>query len=199
MFHLLKAPWRWLFPRLQRWLPARHGQLALAAIDRASTVFHELYENGNYDPASNGEGWLLRRLASSSPKIIFDVGANQGDYSRLALTACPQAHVYAFEPIPAVFDQLVANLAQDPRAELFPLALADHNGPKTFDFDPTNTGITSAVQGVHEFVHGLKGTQSITAPGRCLDDFCAEHGIDGIDLLKIDVEGFEANVLRGGG
>ena len=44
---------------------------------------------------------------------------------------------------------------------------------------------------------GLKDTQSITAPGRCLDDFCAEQGIDGIDLLKIDVEGFEGNVLSG--
>ncbi len=89
MLALLKSPWRWLFPRLQRWLPARHGQPVLAAIDRAATIFHNLYENGNYDPSSNGEGWLLGRLASSSPKIIFDVGANRGDYSRLALTACP--------------------------------------------------------------------------------------------------------------
>ena len=115
----------------------------------------------------------------------------------MALSSCPQAHVYAFEPIPTGFDRLLASLAQEPRADLFSLALADHNGPLTFDFDPTNTGITPAVQGVHALVHGLKDTQSITALGRCLDDFCADQGIAGIDLLKIDVEGFKGNVLRG--
>jgi hypothetical protein len=56
---LLKTPWRWLFPRLQRWLPVHHSQALLAAIDRAATAYHTFYENGNYDPSSNGEGWLL--------------------------------------------------------------------------------------------------------------------------------------------
>jgi FkbM family methyltransferase len=195
---LLKTPWRWLFPRLQRWLPAHHGQPLLAAIDRAATVFHTLYENGNYEPSSNGEGWLLQRLAATSPRVILDVGANRGDYARLALAACPQARVLAFEPIPAVFHKLQANLGQDERADLFCLALADQNGPLTFDFDPTNTGNTTAVQGVQASVHGLKRMEKIIALGRSLDSFCFEHKIDAIDLLKIDVEGFEASVLRGG-
>jgi FkbM family methyltransferase len=195
---LLKTPWRWLFPRLQRWLPVHHGQALLAAIDRAATVFHTLYENGNYDPSSNGEGWLLQRLAATSPMVILDVGANRGDYARLALAACSQARVLAFEPIPAVFQQLQANLGEDERADLFCLALADQNGPLTFDFDLTNTGNTTAVQEVQASVHGLKHIEKITASGRSLDDFCAEHGINAIDLLKIDVEGFEACVLRGG-
>lgn len=194
----LKIPWRWLFPRLQRWLPEHHGHPVLATIDRAATVFHALYENGNYDPARNGESWLLQRLAASSPKLVLDVGANRGDYARLALAACPNARVLAFEPIPAVFQQLQANLGKDERADLFCLALADQNGPLTFDFDPKNTGNTTAVHGVQASVHGLKRTEQITATGRKLDDFCFEHAIEGIDLLKIDVEGFEGYVLKGG-
>ena len=198
MSNPLRSCWRWLFPRLQRWLPAHHGQPLLAAIDRAATVFHALYQNGNYDPASNGESWLLQRLGATSPRVILDVGANRGDYARLALAACPKARVLAFEPIPAVFQQLQATLGQDERADLFCLALSDQNGPLTFDFDPTNTENTTAVQGFQASVHGLSRIEKVTALGRSLDHLCAEHRIDAIDLLKIDVEGFEASVLRGG-
>ena len=161
-------------------------------------MFHALYENGNYDPSSNGEGWLLQRLASTSPNVILDVDANLGDYARLALAACPKARVYAFEPIPAISLELQASLEKDPRVELFPVALADQNGPLEFDFDSANTGNTTAVKGVQSSVHDLAETERIVVAGLCLDDFCSEHGIDSIDLLKIDVEGFEASVLRGG-
>lgn len=73
---LLKRSWRWLFPRLQRVLPAHFGNPFLAFMDRMATVFHTLYENGNYDPSFNGEAWLLGRLGTMSPSVIFDVGAN---------------------------------------------------------------------------------------------------------------------------
>ena len=195
---MLKTPWRWLFPRLQRALPAHHGNPLLAAMDRMATVFHALYENGNYDPASNGEAWLLNRLATTAPQVIFDVGANRGDYARLALAACPQARLYAFEPMPQVFQQLSCSLGSEPRAEIFQLALADRNGELSFYFDSSNTGNTSAIAGVQDSVHDLKAVECIPAQAQRLDDFCSEHSITSIHLLKIDVEGFEASVLRGG-
>ena len=195
---MLKTPWRWLFPRLQRALPAHHGNPLLAAMDRMATVFHALYENGNYDPASNGEAWLLNRLASTAPQVIFDVGANRGDYARLALAACTQARLYAFEPMPTVFQQLACSLGREPRAEIFQLALADRNGELNFYFDPSNTGNTSAIAGVQDSVHDLTTVECLPAQAQRLDDFCSEHSIASIHLLKIDVEGFEASVLRGG-
>ncbi len=78
---LLRSAWRSLFPRLQRSLPAHHGHPLLARLDRAATVFHQLYEIGHYDPSSNGEAWLLRQLAPLRPRVIFDVGANRGEYA----------------------------------------------------------------------------------------------------------------------
>ena len=194
---LLRSAWRFLFPRLQRSLPAHHGNPLLARLDRAATVFHHLYENGHYDPASNGEAWLLRSMADLSPKVIIDVGANRGEYTLLALEHCPDAHVHAFEPIPSVFEQLQAALAHNPRTTLHRLALADQDGELNFWFDPSKTGNTSAICGVQQSVHGLSSAELVRAPAQRLDQFCKLIGIKHIDLLKIDVEGFESNVLHG--
>lgn len=83
-------------------------------------MFHQLYENGHYDPATNGEAWLLQALSVQQPAVILDVGANVdvGDYARLALSHCPGAEVHCFEPMPAVFAQLEARLADEPRIHL---------------------------------------------------------------------------------
>ncbi|MEA5474681.1 FkbM family methyltransferase [Synechococcus sp. CCY9201] len=195
---MLRTTWRWFFPRLQRFLPSHHGNPLLARVDRLATVFHGLYENGNYDPASNGEAWLLQQLACFRPALILDVGANRGEYSRLALDICPQARVIAFEPIPSVFAQLEAALGQEPRAELHNAALADSNGEIRFLFDPARTGNTSAVVGVQTAIHGLTAPEQITASALRLDHFCDSNGVNHIDLLKIDVEGFESQVMAGG-
>jgi FkbM family methyltransferase len=199
MSGLLRSAWRSLFPRLQRSLPAHHGHPLLARLDRAAMVFHNLYDNGHYDPATNGEAWLLRQLAPLQPRVILDVGANRGEYAELALQVCPEAQVHAFEPMPAVFPQLQSALGHHPRATLHQLALADQEGDLRFWFDPSKTGNTSAVPGVQSAIHGLKAPEPITAAGLRLDQFCERNGIEQIDLLKIDTEGFEASVLRGGG
>lgn len=198
---LLPRPWRWAYPRLQRWLPARHGQPLLAGLDRLASLFHALYHNDNYDPASNGEAWLLRRLAAchptGRPSRVFDVGANRGDYTRLALQASPDGEVWAFEPVPAVFAQLQAAHGGDPRVHLLPLALAAHDGPLTLYADPRRSGHTTAVAGVQPGVHGLEEPECFERPAQRLDSFCAAAGITAIDLLKLDVEGYEQQVLAG--
>lgn len=199
MTGLLRSAWRSLFPRLQRSLPIHHGNPVLAKLDRAATVFHHLYENGHYDPATNGEAWLLRQLSLLRPTVILDVGANRGDYALQALEACPYARVHSFEPMPAVFAQLQAAFGQHPRATLHQLALADQEGELSFWFDPTNTGNTSAVPGVQSAIHQLQSPELIKAPTQRLDQFCEQNDIEQISLLKIDVEGFEVNVLRGAG
>lgn len=194
----IKRPWRWAYPRLQRWLPAHHGHPLLAGLDRLAGVFHGLYHNNNYDPASNGEAWLLQRLAAGTgPLRVFDVGANCGDYTRLALDASPDTRVWAFEPVPAVFAQLQAAHGGESRVQLLPLALADQPGPLVLYADPRRSGHTTAVAGVQPGVHGLDQPQALSVQAQTLDHFCRQQAIPAIDLLKLDVEGFEQRVLAG--
>jgi FkbM family methyltransferase len=197
LFHRL---WRRAYPSLQQALPAHNGHPLLAGLDRLACVFHGLYENSNYNPASNGEAWLLGRLAALAgdrPWEVMDVGANRGDYTALALQASPRVRVWAFEPVPAVFAQLQAAHAADPRAQLHPLALADRDGPLTLYADQRDSGHTSALAGVQPGVHGLAEPVLFVLPAQRLDSFCASQSITAIQLLKIDVEGFEQRVLAG--
>ncbi|MEX0669115.1 MAG: FkbM family methyltransferase [Pirellulales bacterium] len=197
----LQRPWRWAYPRLQRWLPAHRGHPLLAGFDRLAGLFHGLYHNNNYDPASNGEAWLLQRLAHGTSTrqtlLVFDVGANCGDYTRLALEASPHTLVWAFEPVPAVFAQLQLAHGHEPRARLLPFALADQEGSLTLYADPQRSGHTTAVAGVQPGVHGLAQPQALSVQARTLDGFCLQQAIPAIDLLKLDVEGFEQQVLAG--
>jgi len=194
----LRSGWRWLFPKLQRALPVHHGKPLLAGLDRAAQVFHHLYENGHYDPATNGEAWLLQALSAQQPAVILDVGVNVGDYSCLALAHCPSAEIHCFEPMPAVFTDLEVRLGDEPHVHLHQQALAAENGTCTFYFDPRATGNTTALAEDQSGIHGLNEVTQVDARTQTLDSFCKEQGIDHVDLLKIDVEGFESSVLKGG-
>ena len=72
--------------------------------------------------------------------VVFDVGANIGLFSVHLARTSPGAKLFAFEPIPPVFEMLTRNLARHaPDARPFNVALADRDGDAAFDFDPSLT------------------------------------------------------------
>ena len=134
----------------------------------------------------------LRDLARP---VVFDVGANEGDWLAAVLARCPQATVHAFEPQAA----LAARIAADRSAVVVNnLAVGDRAGELSlYDYsDHPGSQHASLLPGVIDSLHGAKA-RSTTVAVVTLDDYCAERRVERIDLLKIDVEGFEANVLRG--
>src|SRR6187551_2184645 len=68
---------------------------------------------GNADAATNGEQRLLVSWlgAQGTTPVVWDVGANQGDYVGFVRAACPTARIHAFEPHPRVFARLAARWA----------------------------------------------------------------------------------------
>jgi hypothetical protein len=72
--------------------------------------------DGQNDPRANGEYWLLEQVlrASSSPKVLLDIGANKGDWTAKALAlaqASKEVHIHAFEPSRATRSMLAARFA----------------------------------------------------------------------------------------
>ena len=130
---------------------------------------------------------ILPFLASKS-RTSLDVGAHKGAYS-YALLKHSQA-VHSFEPNPKMFDVL-DSWAHD-LVTLHPVALSNRSGeadllvPKRRDGYSNQGSSLSAVK-----VSGDHGTVRVTT--RRLDD-C---GIDNVGFIKIDVEGFEQEVLEG--
>ena len=132
---------------------------------------------------------LPRALPDFNPKTVFDVGANVGQSVRDFVLAFPEATIYSFEPVQATYDLLTANVANEPRVKCFKLALGRKAGEVQITAQGTGTG-NRVVSGKSSF-----STESVQLLSG--DEFCATHGIDEIDFLKIDAEGLDLDVLIG--
>jgi len=152
------------------------------------------YENVNYDHDTNGESLVLRCMSEVGAKVIFDVGANVGHYTRAALQAVPGAQVYAFEIAPETFAQLKAGLGDADRATLVNLGLSSETGKLRVKYPAPLSTRTSAFDWPDHKDYAWLDADVVAG-----DAFCAEHGIQSIDFLKMDVEGAEHLVLRGFG
>ncbi|WP_179886802.1 FkbM family methyltransferase [Streptomyces sp. st77] len=81
--------------------------------------------------------YLPRGRTLPPDAVVFDVGANIGMYSLFVHAECPDATVYAFEPMPPAFEKLRSNLtAHGVRAHLCPYALSDTAGEVEFTYYP---------------------------------------------------------------
>jgi FkbM family methyltransferase len=130
-------------------------------------------------------------------QMVFDVGANFGGMSTLFMKNFPKATIHAFEPVGSTFAKLRRALGSHPRLALHKIAASDTAGPATIRLftDPgKDTLVSNLTDNYRTNPCGFERVQM----GR-LDAIISEFEIDLIDLLKIDVEGFEANVLRGCG
>ncbi len=119
--------------------------------------------------------------------VVWDVGANIGLYSRkLAEAVGPTGQVVAFEPTPSTIEVLREAVAAYPQVTIVPVALADYSGVAHFstsEHHQSNTLNTSA-----------KASDCIEVKVEPGDVYSADQCPD---VIKIDVEGFELDVVRG--
>lgn len=154
----------------------------------------------NDDFASNGEALFLRtagRVLSSG--AVFDVGAHQGEWTRLALASNPAWNVHCFEPNPPTFAVLSRALeAHAGRVRLHPLALSDEPGATPLYNFAGLPGMSTLHQRTSlRSKPGFAAAQGAPVRLETLDRFCAHHGISHLSLLKIDAEGHEPKILAG--
>ena len=102
-----------------------------------------IYENRNNDHNTNGELRIIRILAKHNPKVIFDVGANDGDWSILAENSFPNATIHSFEPMPPIFKILTKNTAAFNRITINNFGLSDQTQKVEFNYFPDRTTFTS--------------------------------------------------------
>jgi FkbM family methyltransferase len=172
------------------------------------SVFGMNYGGGGLIEQS-GEEWVLREAVAPACRgvetpVVFDVGANVGDYSRLVRRHLPASIIYAFEPSAAVFRELERSLAgaeTGGRFKPFNLGLSD--GEKTVElYSYTVEGqeqslISSIDRRLPTQVVSVEVSASERVSVQTLDRFCESEGVSRIDFLKLDVEGHELSVLRG--
>lgn len=141
---------------------------------------------------------LFLELAESS-ETVLDVGAHVGLYALLASTERPDTTTIAFEPVPRNLRYLRANVARNevPNLRVEEAAVGAVDGSITLRVPRTlRLPATASVLTGHDHGDG-DGMESISVPVVSIDRYVQEHHLGTIDLLKIDVEGAEADVLRG--
>lgn len=131
--------------------------------------------------------------------ILFDVGANSGEYSLEALRILEPMKIYAFEPSKTAY-QVLCNTIMSAGLEriITPerLALGEARGQAILH--SSGAGATSAsLLDLRTTFKSFSTEFDEPVIVTTLDEFCKEKGIKHIDLLKIDVEGLELAVLKG--
>jgi FkbM family methyltransferase len=149
-----------------------------------------LTQNQRYDAQTAA---IIRRICTAGSNCI-DVGTHRGEILDLFLKSAPGGTHVGVEPLPELFGFLVEKYRGRPNVKLYDVALSVTNGSATFNHVTTNP----AYSGLRKRAYDRpEKDETLTVQTRLLDDLAMAPGIR-FSLIKIDVEGGEMGVLRGG-
>lgn len=157
----------------------------------ASTAAHRFGRNPLHDAI-----WLLRQgQGEVTSPVIFDVGANIGQTVAAIKQELPRSTVHSFEPSPSTFRKLSVNTAQFEGVVLNNAGLGSEVGVMTL-----NQNSKSTMSSLLDFGPASWGARSnqFSVNIDTLDHYVEEKKIAKIDYLKIDTQGFDLEVLKGG-
>jgi FkbM family methyltransferase len=150
------------------------------------------YYEGTYTFRGGGEvdySWMVQLLPYNP--VIVEAGAYTGDQALYAVKVWPHCRrVVAFEPNPKAFEQLEKRVAALSQVEVYNLALNSYKGKAPFYLNLANERESSLLPLSEEMAE-------MEVPCVVLDDFCREHQIEHIDILRLELEGLELQVLEG--
>lgn len=158
------------------------------------TAPNVLINHGSYEPE---ESSLLLESARDCA-IVFDIGANVGFYSlHWSRRLAKHGAVHAFEPVPRTYSRLARNVALNGLSDVVTvnnLGLSDQTrGDRMFLPNFSGSGAASIIN-----LHPEESSEEVDVRLTTLDKYVSDNQIICLDLMKIDVEGAELMVLRGG-
>lgn len=169
-----------------RSLARKLGLTRFLRIFSSSTKYEERFSDG-----------LLGSIRSND--VVWDVGANVGFYTeKFAKLVKPSGSVVAFEPSPASAKSIREKFgAEDGRhVEVVQMALADETGDAVFDLGDGEESVTNHLV-TSSRLDDVNGTSKIKVEMTTADELVFNQGLKSPNVVKIDVEGFEWEVLRG--
>ena len=132
--------------------------------------------------------WKLISAQIHFGDAILDIGAFKGDYALAAREVNREAIIFAFEPNPYSFN-IIQEKCHDQDIEVINLAIAETDGSVSFMLNSSTSRMV--------YRNFKSPVDIIQVPGISLDTWITENGVSP-SLIKIDTEGTEAEILRGG-
>jgi FkbM family methyltransferase len=177
-------------------LPAATRLFALPGLSRLPPLLEatgaalQSKRGGGYAAVWQEIEGVLNFVNRSEP-VIFDVGANVGNWTSELLKVLPHLRaVVMFEPQPSCWPALREMLSD--RVMLEPRALSDKCGIVTL-WANSNPEISS----LHQAAGGGPNSQPVSVETTTIDNFIAAHRLDAVDYIKLDVEGHELAAIKG--
>jgi FkbM family methyltransferase len=159
---------------------------------RGAEKYLRAYNNQrNWNVKSNGEAYALRLITSRCDGDVFDVGANVGQWSSMALEIIGAKRLHCFEAAVGNFEKLRATLPSRPNVIPNNIGLGDEKKDIKFYFYPNSPTRSTAY-----FLDDGYQKQLVSASIVRGDDYMRENCISNISLLKLDVEGMYHIITR---
>ncbi|MFN8346813.1 MAG: FkbM family methyltransferase [Spirosomataceae bacterium] len=133
-------------------------------------------------------------------KSVLDIGANQGFFALEIRESLPSAHIHCFEPLPGCFKQLSLRTKKDSLITCYNIGLGENDGLLAMnenDYTPSSSLLEMSELHVKNFPQTKHTTQTQVEIKR-LDDCLKADTLPSPVLVKIDVQGFEDKVIKGG-
>lgn len=138
-------------------------------------------------------------LQDSNIKTVLDVGANEGQFAKFIYTILPHSQIYSFEPLPRPFAKLEILKKEIPSLQCYQFAIGSTNGEMDMhsnEFSPSSSLLSMTELHSSTFPY-TKNSVLQKVPIRTLDSLLSEMKLQKNILLKIDVQGFEMEVIKG--
>lgn len=143
----------------------------------------------------------LSFFRSYNIETVFDIGANMGQFAEEIRHELPDAQIYSFEPVKETYDTLVENFSNDKKFRAFNVGLGSKKESKEIKISAYSLSSSFLPQSktLETVFPHTKEVGMETVSVERLDDIWHEVGEprDGV-LVKMDTQGFEAEVIAGG-
>ena len=171
----------------------------------AFRIFNKIENNGNANFEQNGEKVFTDNLFNSFKNgggVVFDIGANVGDYAQMIVDKSAQSNVsvkiHLFEPTKSCFAIISSKFQNKENITLNNFGVSNSDDVATIFYDKEESGLASLYQRNLDS-YDIELNQSEEIKLRRIDSYIEEKNISHIDFIKIDIEGHELKAFEGFG
>lgn len=166
------------------------NRLGIIAFRRSSRIY--LPEEDSYR--------VVSRLVGCVNPVVIDGGAHRGGAVDTLSRLLPGATFHCFEPDPDLGPELSRRFVHAPRVHIVQAALGERTGKARFNINvsrPTSSLLPSGESLQQDIKELSRLVEQVDVDVVAIDDYCRNNAIDRVDIIKLDLQGYDYKALLG--